>query len=208
MKTPALNDDCPWIKRKGGLVQIDADLMPEHMMDVTLRYVAEKNGVSLFEGEVDHGYPLVGIKDPLLCPTCGGKTAQQTAEFIYTTSTGTRAMYVPAGWFCTSCPTVVVDERMVAKGMVVSKSRFRRVIGVVNAETKDPMYFSTWRGEKPVYFLDENEQIEDMLIESELKTQERLRPHAPPASARADLQKKKDKRKQARKARKRNRGSK
>ena len=116
-------------------------------------------------------------------------------------------MFAPAGRFCTSCPTVIVDERMIASGMVVSKAKYRRVAGVLNAESDKPMIFSTWRGKKNVYFLDESEQIENMLTVSEMGGPVMSGPRPPPPALREELKKKKAKRKQAQKARKQNRKS-
>jgi hypothetical protein len=51
------------------------------------------------------------------------------AHFIYATDIAPRVMFAPAGYFCTACPTVVVDEHLIATGMKAGY-RFRAVVGV------------------------------------------------------------------------------
>ncbi|MCC5848207.1 MAG: hypothetical protein JJU29_08940 [Verrucomicrobia bacterium] len=193
----------PWLTRDGNYVRINFDMMPAHMEEETRKALTEYNGVPTFTGEVKNGYPLTAVKDPSVCPCCGASTEEQTAEFIYATSAGMRLMLVPGGWFCGSCPTVIVDEQLIARGMVV-KARFRRVVGVINDKTRDPMYFATWRGEKSVFIIDEDEQIEDLITESEMNAMHKSGPPSPAPSIKKERKKKKAKRKQASKARKQN----
>ncbi|MGA0332677.1 MAG: hypothetical protein ACO3NW_01830 [Kiritimatiellia bacterium] len=93
---------------------------------------------------------------------------------------------------------------MIAKAMVVN-ARFIRTVGVVDKETGNPMYFGTWRGEKPTYFLDENEQIEDMRIPSDGGFSAEAPKATGTSAQRASVEKKKRMRKQAKSDRKRNR---
>ena len=191
----------PWVFRKGDHLSIDFDLMPAEMEEATRLWVAEQNGTPCFSGAVDAAYPLTSVKDKTVCPECGGQTVQHTANFIYTTSAGTRVMFAPAGWFCRKCPTVIIDERLLAKSMT-AKVKFQRAIGILDAEQDQPHYFSRWRGEKPIYYLDEEEAIIEMRVPSELKSRG---PGPAPPRIKAEKMRKKSKRKQTRHARKQNR---
>lgn len=51
------------------------------------------------------------------------------AHFIYVTKTVTRVMLAPAGYFCTACPTVIIDEDVIASG-VTEGHPFRTVVGI------------------------------------------------------------------------------
>jgi hypothetical protein len=88
---------------------------------------------------------------------------------------------------------------------MVVDGKFFRTVGVLDKETRDPMYFKTWRGEKPIYFLDENEQIEDMRIPSDADFSGGSPTSPGPSAPRGNAEKKKRKRKQANASRKRNR---
>jgi len=193
-----------FFRHQDGVVNINRDQVPPDQREEMEAFVVEKAEFPQFRGEVENGYPLSRVTNPGICPRCGGTTSQKVAEFIYATSWGSRAAIAPAGRFCSNCPTVIVDQHMIAKAMVVD-GRFLRTVGVLDIETGNPMYFKTWRGEKPIYFLDENEQIEDMRIPSDAGLSAGG-PTTPGTSApRASDGKKKRKRKQAKAKRKRNR---
>lgn len=198
-------DDAPGMRlqRRGGMVSVDLDsFSPESKAELT-EEIVRRSEFSLFEGSVKHGYSKVFSGNTGICPRCGSPTQQQTANFIYATNIACRAMLVPAGFFCQACPTVVVDERMIATGMKAGY-RFRRVVGVDYFGKKKSDYFGTWNGEKPTYILDENEQIMDMVVDSEIRE-----PGSRAQARSCDAGKKaKAKRKQADKARRRNRNRK
>ncbi|MEX2607254.1 MAG: hypothetical protein WD708_07905 [Kiritimatiellia bacterium] len=198
-------ENYPWIIRKGNTVAFDTDLMPAEMEGETLKYISEANGVPMFKGEVKNAYPLTAVKNPEVCPLCGGHTELNTAEFIYSTSIGTRAMWVPGGWFCGACPTVIINQRIIADGMT-TKAKFLRVVGVVNSETGSPMYFSTWCGQSTLFILDEDEQILEMRTRTE--SGENTFGSYVAYKRKAERKQKKSKRKQAGKARKQNRSRK
>jgi hypothetical protein len=195
-------DSAPGVRlqRREGMVTVDLDsFSPESHAELT-EEIVRRSGLPLFEGSVTHAYSKAFSGNTETCPRCGSPTQQQTANFIYATDIACRAMLVPAGFFCQACPTVIVDERMISTGMKAGY-RFRRVVGVDHFGKKDPDYFGTWNGEKPTYILDENEQIMDMVVESEMHEPG---PHAQ-ARPRDAAKKAKAKRKQADKARRRNR---
>lgn len=195
-------------RREDGVVKFNLDQFSPGQREEMEAFVFKEAGLPRFRGDVEHGYPLSRVRNPGICPRCGATTSQQVAEFIYATSLGSRAAIAPAGRFCSDCPTVIVDQQLIANAMVVN-GQFFRTVGVLNKETGTPMYFKTWRGEKPIYFLDENEQIEDMRIPSDTGfSAGGPIPRGTSAPRGSSAGKKKRKRKQAKANRKRNRNRK
>jgi hypothetical protein len=91
---------------------------------------------------------------------------------------------------------VIVDEDLIAAGMKQGY-RYRCVVGIDYGGKKDFEIFRTWNGKKPVYVLDENQQLMDMATEDDLQSQQPSRPR--------HNGKEKHRRKMERKARRRNR---
>jgi hypothetical protein len=160
--------------------------------------LAEKNGLPIFEGEVRHGYSKADVRSTGVCPRCGAPTRQYCAHFIYATDKSTRVMMVPAGFFCSKCPTVIVDEEIIAAG-VKNGFTYQGVVGVDFLGRKDPVFFETWNGVKPVYVFDEDEECHGMEF-GDLSVS-----HSNPQRSRAATQKKKQRRRMAKLSRRRNR---
>lgn len=72
--------------------------------------------------------PAVLLDPPDNAPRCRAATRQRNAHFIYATGIAPRVMLVPAGYFCTACPTVIIDEEIIAMS-VKEGYRFRCVRG-------------------------------------------------------------------------------
>jgi hypothetical protein len=158
--------------------------------------IIRRTGFPLFEGTVEHGYSKRAVGSTDKCPRCEAATKRQIANFIYATHISPRAMLAPAGYFCSACPTVIVDEDLITAGMKEGY-RFRCVVGVDYPGKKEPDYFRTWNGKESIYVLDENQQIMDLATSDPLQRQ---------ASTRArDRRKEKRRRKMAQQSRRRNR---
>jgi len=188
------------VDRKEGMAVVDLDSISRESQAGMVAEIASRSGLDLFAGSIDHGYSKAFAGQTDTCPRCKSPTQQYMANFIYTTDVACRVMLAPAGYFCQVCPSVIVDEKIIAVG-AKKGFRYRRVVGIDYFEKKAADYFKTWNGEKPIYILDENEQMMDMVLESEIG--------APSASApvrvRENSKKAKAKRKQADAARRRNR---
>jgi hypothetical protein len=65
-------------------------------------------------------------------------------------------MFAPAGYFCTACPTVVIDEELIRSG-ISTPFTYRGVMGLDHEGEKRPDFFKTWNGETTVYLFDEHE---------------------------------------------------
>ncbi|MEK7685678.1 MAG: hypothetical protein AAB466_09675 [Verrucomicrobiota bacterium] len=186
-------------------VTIDRDGFGPEAREALNQEVVRRAGRSLFRGTIEHAYTQRAVGATLQCPRCHAPTQQHCAEFIYATNRGLRAMLAPAGFFCTACSTVIIDEDLLAKGMKPG-FQFQGVVGIDNPDTKEPNLFQTWNGKKPVYIFDEDQQC--LGLETLDGTGERAgdwkdQGFSPPRAV--DHGKLKRKRKLAKLARKRNR---
>jgi len=112
--------------------------------------------LSLYEGHVEHGYSLNYLSNSKQCPRCFAETEQCYGNFIYATQIAPRVMFAPAGYFCTKCPTVIINEDII-RGGINKKFRFKGVLGLDYEGRKEPDFFKTWNGEESIYILDENQ---------------------------------------------------
>ena len=117
--------------------------------------IVEQNDAPLFEGTIEHLFTRAFSKTTEGCPRCHAPTQVRCAHFIYATDAALRVMLAPAGFFCTACPTVIIDEELVKTSMKPGLE-FRGVVGIDYANTKPADVFKTCNGQKAVYILDEN----------------------------------------------------
>lgn len=113
-------------------------------------------GIEDFTGFVKHGYGLSFVKNKEVCPRCHNQTKQYYSNFIYVTNIAPRVMYAPAGYFCSECPAVIVDEEMISNA-VKGKFQYNGVLGITirDMNNEDPMLFKTWNGNDSIVILDE-----------------------------------------------------
>ena len=117
--------------------------------------IAKSTGFPTHEGKVEHAYARAAVSRTDRCPRCNGQTRQQSANFIYATNVAPRVMFAPAGFFCVDCPTVIIDEGMIASG-VKRRFTFQGVVGIDHGKKKESDLFRTWNGKRSVYVLDED----------------------------------------------------
>ena len=110
-------------------VTVDLDEFGSEARPMLLDELSQASGLPVFSGTVVHGYAMRSVGSHLQCPRCNAATQQHMAHFIYATDIAPRVMFAPAGYFCTACATVVVDENLIARGMKEGY-RFRTVVGV------------------------------------------------------------------------------
>ncbi len=136
---------------------IDMDSFSAQSREKLYQELAEQNERPIFEGEVRHGYAKASAGGTATCPRCGAPTRQYCAHFIYATDSATRVMMAPAGFFCSRCPTVIIDEEIIVAG-VKSGFKYQGVIGIDFLGKKEPALFETWNGRKPIYIFDEDKR--------------------------------------------------
>jgi len=134
---------------------IDIEGLSPDGREAVYEEIAKSTGSLMYEGRVEHGYSRNAVSRTAQCPRCNGQTRQQSANFIYATDIAPRVMFAPAGFFCLDCPTVIIDEGMIASG-VKRGFTFQGVVGIDHGKKKEPDLFRTWNGKKSVYVLDED----------------------------------------------------
>lgn len=188
-----------WMRRNKNGVTVDLDALPPGARGTLEEELVAKNELPLFVGEVEHAYTKAAVGEIGVCPRCKSATEKKCAHFIYATNLASRVMLAPAGYFCTRCPTVIVDESILATGMRPGL-QFRGVVGINFGGRKEDCLFSTFNGRKPCYILDEERGILGISI---TPGSNGLSNPGPPRVSSA--QKKKRKRQLAKQARRRNR---
>jgi hypothetical protein len=184
----------------GAVVTVDLDEFGSKSRPALLDRLTQASGLPVFAGSIEHGYAMRSVGSHFRCPRCNAATRQQMAHFIYATDIAPRAMFAPAGYFCTTCPTVIVDESLIATSMKEGY-RFRAVVGVDYAGEKQPDFFKTWNGQESIYLLDEDGRVMDLTTDNQLQVDS----PAVGAGARQDSAARKRRRKMAQQSRKRNR---
>lgn len=125
------------IDGEAATVTVDLDEFGSEARPVLLDELSQASGLPVFAGSVEHGYAVRSLGSHARCPRCNAGTRQQMAHFVYATNIAPRVMFAPAGYFCTTCPTVIVDEDLIATGMKRGY-RFRAVVGVDHGGGKRP----------------------------------------------------------------------
>ena len=139
------------------VVRFDRDKLGDAAEDDMAELFSEFSDMNLFEGTVEHGYALAAVGHSDQCPRCQSETEQLYGNFIYASEPSPRIMLAPAGYFCTNCPTVIVDEVMLSRG-VVGNFPFNGIVGT-SSDGEEPAPFQTWNGQEPVYIFDETGNI-------------------------------------------------
>lgn len=158
------------------------------------RTASEASQLELYTGHVEHGYSADAVPTLASCPRCQSPTRQQYANFIYATQIAPRVMFAPAGYFCTACPTVVIDEDLIRPG-ISKQFTYQGVVGLDHEGEERPDFFKTWNGEKTVYLFDEDQNPIGLTTTARLQSK-RFTKHKRPSDRRKQM---------ARASRKRNR---
>ena len=146
----------------GTLVSHNLDHLSEDERAAFIEAASEFTEIPLFDGHVEYGYSLEGVADETRCPRCGGSAALRYANFIYMSQKAMRVMYVPAGFFCTQCPTVSVNEDIIRVGVADKRHQYKQVVGIDYGNKKDADYFRKWNGKDLVYVFDEDQTLLDI----------------------------------------------
>jgi hypothetical protein len=117
--------------------------------------VSDYSQLDIYTGFVEHGYAMDTVATPACCPRCQAATQQQYANFIYATQRAPRVMFAPAGYFCTVCPAVVIDEALIRQG-VRRPFTYQGVLGIDHQDKTRPDLFKTWNGARTLYIFDED----------------------------------------------------
>jgi hypothetical protein len=143
------------------IVSVDLDQISPTAKTSITEAIIEQNKLPLYVGEVRHGYALEAVPAATECPRCHAPTQRYCANFIYATNIAPRVILAPAGYFCTACPTVIVDVAMIASG-VKQGFQFREILGIDYDRQKDPDLFKTWNGKEAIFIFDEDQKMMGM----------------------------------------------
>ncbi|MEM7132006.1 MAG: hypothetical protein AAF702_37190 [Chloroflexota bacterium] len=133
--------------------QFDMDQVEVDDKGEMAQALSEAVDIDFVEGSIVHGYSLQLTGSTEQCPQCQSDTKQMYGYFIYASHPTPRIMLAPAGYFCIQCPTVIVDEELLSRG-VVGNHPFNGTVGMSpNGEDFEP--FETWNGREPIHILDE-----------------------------------------------------
>ena len=117
---------------------------------------SEYSQLDIHTGHVEHAYAIRTVATSASCPRCQAPTQQQYANFIYATQQAPRVIFAPAGYFCTACPTVVIDEALIRQG-VSRPFTYQGVLGIDHKDEQPPDFFKTWNSGKTLYIFDEDQ---------------------------------------------------
>lgn len=117
---------------------------------------SEVSNFGMFKGKIEHAYEsdFTGYTDH--CPKCDAPTEQLYTGIVYATQIRARVMSAPAGHFCTKCPTVIINDDIIRKG-IPAGFKYGGTCALEGNQS-EPNLFSTLNGKKPVYILDEDQQ--------------------------------------------------
>lgn len=141
----------------GYLLVKNVDGMTEDEKDAWCAEAAKATEIPVFKGHVEHAYDADFVTDHDHCPRCGGGVQTMYSNFVYATQIAPRSMFIPAGRFCTQCPSVLIDQELISQGVADPRFKFQGVLGVEYGGTKEADYFRTWNGKAAVYIFDEDE---------------------------------------------------
>src|SRR5262249_57675631 len=108
--------------------------------------------LTFYDGKVQHGYALSHVAPWTQCPRCHANTQQHYTNVIYATQTALRVLFAPAGYFCTHCPTVIIDEAMVQAGITASFTLLG-IEGIAYETRGMPDFFLSCDGWEPGFVL-------------------------------------------------------
>ncbi|MFN0120018.1 MAG: hypothetical protein ACKV2V_05905 [Blastocatellia bacterium] len=151
------------------IIKADADGLSPEDREKFFGAIFQKTGIGRHAGGlVENGYSLSFTRQHEKCPECGHATEKLYADFVYATDASSRCMSVPAGYFCPACPTVIVDEELIKKG-IVGDFQYRGVVGISYNEKKPPHLLLTWNGQKTIFLLNENEDFEGIMTQDQMR---------------------------------------
>jgi len=128
---------------------------PNNVSDLETK-ASELSGITFYAGRLKHAYSLEFTGANNTCPRCHASTRQHYANWIYATQVAPRVMMAPAGYFCTQCASVIIDEKMIQLG-TPKQFRYQGVLGIDYRKSKPPEFFRTWNGKTAIYVFNEKQ---------------------------------------------------
>jgi hypothetical protein len=167
---------------------------------------ADRAAIPAQQGRVKFGYPLSRVIGNA-CPKCGAALAQCRSQVSYTGDDDMGAIEMTDTWMCSACPTLVIDEKAAKHAVKAQGDRLMFISGL-DVGKEDPDYFKSWdedeeAGEAPKKAKKTNELM--AMLEMMAGGGMPATADEKPTVSGVVRKQKKSKRKQASKARQRNR---
>jgi hypothetical protein len=100
---------------KAGKAEVSTGLKAEEKIEKEKTLSSETGIPSFKRRNIDFGYSKSYTMTVRDCPKCNATLEQNYADLVYATKNGEiKSIVSPAGYFCPSCPTFVVDEKALA----------------------------------------------------------------------------------------------
>ncbi len=146
------------INYKDGVLSVNSDTMDIEEVTSLKRVFLSEGDFTEYKDTVKHAYTLDFVDNKEVCPRCNAATEQRIANFVYDGGSEIRVMYIPAGYFCLHCPTVIVDIDLIKEG-VAQNFRFERLIGIDHEDNDDIDFFSTLNGEAVIFRSEDGQSV-------------------------------------------------
>ncbi len=130
-----------------------------------LEAVSKNAGIPVFKSQIKHLYESDFTRYKDNCPRCQAALTRMFSNFAYATQEKSRILGAPAGLFCQSCPTVIIDDDMMRAQ--IDRSRFQ-YWGVFSVESgySGVNIIETINGVPPTFVMDESQQDVEGIFQS------------------------------------------
>lgn len=147
------------VNKEDGIVRVIKDDYVSGKDNVEmLEYMSEQNELPIFKGEIEHAYESTFLGYTDKCPRCESETEQMMSNFPYATQGPSRILTAPVGFFCSNCPTVIIDDE-IAKSAIKHGVEYCGVFSIETGYSTQPTLFKTLNGEKAIYILSEEQDV-------------------------------------------------
>ena len=156
-----------------GDAEVTDEVRKQSEVNSDLTHFTGENFANLKDDLCGYSLKSVGVEK---CPKCDGDIENQYCDFVYVVKdVGMRVGYGPHGYFCKSCPTVVINTIDLKDGVLndFHRRKFLRPIGL---DLKGDLYlFREWNGKKPLFLIDDiDEQIFDVEGDNAYREKQRM----------------------------------
>ena len=103
-----------------------------------------------------------------ICPKCGTMTKQQYVTLLYGGEREVRQCLTPSAWVCKPCQVVVIDEEAISDlNEAYSFKPLAIIEAAIHKKTETPKipFFETYETKRPVYELDEDGYLTNILLD-------------------------------------------
>jgi hypothetical protein len=178
--------------------------------------IASVPGLRFNESAIWRGEPIVHVyrreRDGSIeqCPRCGGKLEHKYVGLVYASTGQLRQSASPCAFICHACRLAVIDKQLPERTAHEQGYDYLFPVGMYRLDQpvpplEDLRIFETYEGHEPMFLLDEDEKMEDVLYADQVGPLDRIGGWLDPPSPSVSKVRKRRKQKLQKQARKRNR---